>query len=378
MKSEAHVEPEQHRATPPPLLKVSDLRVSANTADGRLEILLGVSLEVRPGEALAVVGESGSGKSTTARAIMGILPRPGLRVDSGSVMFEGQDLLGMSRAGLDQIRGHDLTMVFQDPNTALNPVYTIGDQMEAALLRNGRSGTRFFISRRRRSEARDRLVEALDQVRLPGPRRVMASYPFQLSGGMLQRVLIAMALLNKPKLVVADEPGSALDVTIQDQILDLLESLMASRGLSMVFITHNLGVARRASQRVAVMYAGRVIETTTTEKLFERPLHPYTQGLLASVPRISKATTTGIAGRMPSISDRPTGCSFHPRCPHRMEICERVTPPLVEVEPGHDAACHLYPMPVGPQPVRSPAAGDPNGDATSAGHDGSTQGRMVP
>jgi peptide/nickel transport system ATP-binding protein len=205
----------------------------------------------------------------------------------------------------------------------------------------------------------------------------MKSYPFQLSGGMLQRVLIATALLNHPKLVVADEPGSALDVTIQDQILDLLESLMAGRGLSMLFITHNLGVARRASQRVAVMYAGRVIETGTTQKLFERPLHPYTQGLLASVPRISKATTTGIAGRMPSISDRPTGCSFHPRCPHRMEICERVTPPLIELEPGHAAACHLYPTPVEPQPGRSPAEGDATEGTISGGQDRSNRGQMV-
>ena len=337
-----HGTPQSSLAGPRTQLDVRDLRVSANTPDGRVQILAGVSLSVAAGEVLALVGESGSGKSTTARAIMGILP-PSLRVDGGSISFGGQDLLHLTRGALDLIRGRHLTMIFQDPNTSLNPVFTIGDQMEAVLLRHLPSRGRFGASRRQRSVARERVVEALDQVRLPAAQRIMQSYSFQLSGGMRQRVLIAIALLNEPKFIVADEPGSALDVTIQDQILELLDSLLVSRGLSMLFITHNLGIARRVSQRVAVMYAGNVVETATTAKVFEQPLHPYTRGLLASVPKISGGMTLGIPGRMPDVSDPPAGCRFHPRCADAMEICGRVSPPLVAVEAGRSVACHLYP-----------------------------------
>jgi peptide/nickel transport system ATP-binding protein len=322
------------------LLEVDDLRVSANTPDGRVQILAGVSLRVARGEALGIVGESGSGKSTTAKGIMGTLPMPPLRVDGGAIWFDGKDLLRLDRARLNTIRGRDLTMVFQDPNTALNPVFTIGDQMRSIVMWQGR---RSLFDGQRRREAARHIGEMLDSVSLPEPRRIMEMYPFQLSGGMRQRVLIAMALLNEPKLIVADEPGSALDVTIQDQILELLESLVAERGLSLLFITHNLGVARRVTRRIAVMYAGQVVETASTRTVFEQPLHPYTQGLLASVPKLSGEMAAGIPGRMPDISNPPSGCRFHPRCPHRMEICPRVAPPLVEVAPGHAVACHLYP-----------------------------------
>lgn len=343
MRPDAPPGPVPPAATPRPLLEVNDLRVSANTPEGRVQILAGVNIRIGPGEALGLVGESGCGKSTTARAIMGILPIPPLRVDSGAITFAGQDLLGMSAVELNEIRGRDLTMIFQDPNTSLNPVYTIGDQMEAILLAHGSSGRSIGTSRKRRGRARERATEMLDQVRLPAPRRIMDSYAFQLSGGMRQRVLIAMALLNEPKLIVADEPGSALDVTIQDQILELLESLVVERGLSLLFITHNLGVARRVTQRVAVMYAGQVVETAVTRSVFEEPLHPYSKGLLASVPKLSGGTALGIAGRIPDISDLPSGCRFHPRCPYRMDVCELVAPPLTEVAAGRDVACHLYP-----------------------------------
>jgi peptide/nickel transport system ATP-binding protein len=325
------------------LLEVDDLRVSAMTPDGVVQILAGVSLQVAAGEALGIVGESGSGKSTTAKAIMGILPTPPLRIDQGAIRFEGNDLLGFDRKRLNTIRGRELTMIFQDPNTSLNPVFTIGDQMRSVVNWQGRG---FPLSaRRRKYNAVERSVQMLDHVKLPAPRRIMDSYPFQLSGGMRQRVLIAMALLNEPKLIIADEPGSALDVTVQDQILELLESLVEERHLSLVFITHNLGVARRLTRRVAVMYAGQVVETAPTRKIFEEPLHPYTQGLLASVPKLSGETAKGIAGRMPDISNPPSGCRFHPRCPFRMEICPTVAPPLVEIAPEHSVACHLYPSP---------------------------------
>jgi peptide/nickel transport system ATP-binding protein len=325
------------------LLEIKDLRVSANTPDGRVQILVGVNLHVAAGEAVGVVGESGSGKSTTARAIMGILPMPTVRVDSGQIRFDGGDLLNLSRTNFNRIRGRQLTMIPQDPNTSLNPVYTVGDQMEALFLWQGRTGLPFRTGRRRRGEARERVLDILAQVRLPEPRRIMESYPFQLSGGMRQRVLIAMALLNEPDLIVADEPGSALDVTVQDQILDFLGALLAERGLSLLFITHNLGIARRVTQRVAVMYAGQVVEMASTKTVFEEPLHPYTQGLVASVPKLMGGMVKGIPGRMADIANPPTGCRFNPRCAYRMDVCERVAPALVDVAPGHAVACHLYP-----------------------------------
>jgi oligopeptide/dipeptide ABC transporter ATP-binding protein len=325
-----------------PLLDVDNLRVSANTPDGRVQILAGVSLRVAAGEALGIVGESGSGKSTTAKAIVGILPRPPLRVDSGAMWFDGNNLLRLDRSRLNAIRGRDLTMIFQDPNTSLNPVFTIGDQMRSIAVWQGRRTP--FVGARRAQDVDGRIADILDRVRLPAPRRIMESYPFQLSGGMRQRVLIAMALLNDPKLIVADEPGSALDVTVQDQILELLESLVSARGLSLLFITHNLGVARRVTRRISVMYAGQVVESASTRTIFEQPLHPYTQGLLASVPKLSGEMARGISGRMPEVSAPPSGCRFHPRCPFRMEVCPRVAPPLVEVSPDHLVACHLYPV----------------------------------
>jgi len=323
-------------------LDLVDLRVSVNTPDGRFEILSGINLHVGPGEALGIVGESGSGKSTTARAILGILPIPPLRIDSGRIMFEGRDLLTLSRRELDQLRGRDMTIVFQDPATALNPVFTIGDQMEALFLWQGRPGVPVGVSRQKRAAARERVADMLTRVRLPDPKLVMRSYPFQLSGGMRQRVLIAMALLHEPKLVVADEPGTALDVTIQDQILELFETQLVGTGRSLVFITHNLGVARRVTQRVVVMYAGEIVEVAPTRSIFEAPLHPYTQGLIASVPKLSGGMARGIAGRLPDLASPPRGCRFHPRCPFRMEICTRVAPALLDVEPGRGVACHLY------------------------------------
>ncbi len=335
-------------ATAQALLDVRDLRVSATTPEGPVQILAGISLRIAPGEALAVVGESGSGKSTTARAILGILA-PTLRVDSGAVMFDRRDLLHLGRREMNRIRGRELTMIFQDPNTSLNPVYTIGDQMESVVLWQGRSRPRLRVAPSRRRAARDRILDALDRVRLPSPRSILDTYPFQLSGGMRQRVLIAMALVNEPKLIVADEPGSALDVTVQDQILELLEKLIVDRGLSLLFITHNLGIARRVTQRVAVMYSGEVVETADTQRLFDKPLHPYTQGLLASVPKLSGVRAKGIAGRLPDLAVPPRGCRFHPRCPFRMDVCTSATPRLAEAERGREVACYLYPG-SGPRP----------------------------
>jgi len=326
-----------------PRLRIRDLRVSANTPDGRVQVLTGVDLHVDPGEILALVGESGCGKSTTARAVMGILATPPLRVDGGAIELDGKQLLTLNRSGLDRIRGKSLTMIFQDPNASLNPVFTVGDQMEAILARHAPRGERTRLGRRRwRRAARERIATTLRQMRLAEPERIMGSYPFQLSGGMKQRVLIAMALLNEPSLIVADEPGSALDVTVEDQILELIEAQVTERHLSLLFITHNLGVARRLAQRVAIMYAGQVVEVAPTRTIFERPAHPYTRGLLDAIPKLSGGTTAGIPGRMPDIAQRPKGCPFHPRCPHRMDICETETPTPVRHD-GSLVACHLYP-----------------------------------
>jgi oligopeptide/dipeptide ABC transporter ATP-binding protein len=329
-----------------PRLRISGLRVSANTPDGRVQVLSGVDLHVDAGEILALVGESGCGKSTTARAVMGILARPPLRVDAGEIEFEGTRLLTLSRARLDRIRGERLTMIFQDPNASLNPVFTVGDQMAAILSRHAPRAERSRLGRRQwRQQARERIASLLAQMRLAEPERVMRAYPFQLSGGMKQRILIAMALLNEPSLIVADEPGSALDVTIEDQILELLEAQVRERQLSLLFITHNLGVARRLAHRVAIMYAGEVVEVAPTRTIFESPSHPYTQGLLAAIPKLSGAATAGIPGRMPDIAERPAGCPFHPRCPHRMDACETLMPAPVVRDGGALVACHLYDSP---------------------------------
>jgi peptide/nickel transport system ATP-binding protein len=329
-----------------PRLRISGLRISADTPDGRVRVLSGVDLHVDPGEILALVGESGCGKSTTARAVLGILARPPLRVDAGEIEFEGTQLLALNRSALDRIRGRRLTMVFQDPNASLNPVFTIGDQMTAILARHAPPAQRSRRGRRRwRRQARERIAAMLAQMRLAEPDRIMRAYPFQLSGGMKQRVLIAMALLNEPSLIVADEPGSALDVTVEDQILELLETQVRERRLSLLFITHNLGVARRLAHRVAIMYAGEVVEVAPTGTIFASPSHPYTQGLLAAIPKLSGGATAGIPGRMPDIAQRPAGCPFHPRCPHRMEVCETVMPAPVARDGGVLVACHLYPAP---------------------------------
>jgi oligopeptide/dipeptide ABC transporter ATP-binding protein len=324
------------------VLEVRDLDVSVKTPDGRFTILGGVNLRLDPGEALGVVGESGCGKSTLARAIMGILPTPPLQVDRGSIRFEGRELLGLGRSELNRVRGRELTMIFQDPNSSLNPVFTVGDQLRSVALLQGASSSWLSRSRRQQARANDRAVEMLTRVRMPDPRRVMDSYPFQLSGGMRQRVLIAMALLNEPKLVVADEPGTALDVTIQDQILELFESLLIDRGLAVLYITHNLGIARRVARRLVVMYAGQIAEIGPSSRLFSAPRHPYTQGLLDCVPKLDVGRATGIEGRIPDLANLPTGCRFHPRCPARMEVCSRQAPPLIELEAGLQVACHLY------------------------------------
>jgi oligopeptide/dipeptide ABC transporter ATP-binding protein len=313
-----------------PLLSVRDLTVEFPTPDGVVSAVNGVGFDVAAGETLAILGESGSGKSVTAQAVMGLIERPG-RVVAGSVRFSGADLLAASAEERRRVRGSGLAMVFQDPLTALNPVWSVGFQI-GELFRVHRG-----LSRR---EARRRAVELLERVRIPGAAIRVGEYPHQFSGGMRQRVMIAMALALDPNVLIADEPTTALDVTVQAQILELLDELRAETGMGLLLITHDLGVVAETADRVAVMYAGRIVETGATDAVLSAPRHPYTEGLLASVPRGQSGREERlrpIAGAPPSLARIPSGCPFHPRCPYVVDHCRVERPPLEGVERA--AAC---------------------------------------
>jgi oligopeptide/dipeptide ABC transporter ATP-binding protein len=314
------------------LLSVNDLRVQFWTQRGTVHAVNGVSFDVAPGETLGIVGESGCGKSVTSLAILGILPRAG-RVTSGEALFEGRDLIGRSDAELRRIRGREVAMIFQDPMTSLNPVLTVGRQIRESL------ETHMGMSRK---EAQERTVELLVQVGIPEARRRTGDYPHQFSGGMRQRAMIAMALACEPKLLIADEPTTALDVTIQAQILDLLRGLVAERNTALIMITHDLGVVAGTCDRVNVMYGGMIMETGSAEDVFRSPRHPYTLGLLQSVPRLD--TPRGrklqpIEGAPRDMLRPPAACPFAPRCTYEVDRSRLEVPTLVEVAPGHRVAC---------------------------------------
>jgi len=326
-----------------PLLSVTNLVIHFHLFEGRARVINGIDLTIGRGESVALVGETGCGKSITARAILGLLPG-NAEVVSGRITFDGRDLLGLTEEDLAQIRGRRIAMIFQDPSMALNPVFTVGEQL-ADVLRY-RDGSRPLWGRARRRDraaVRARCLEMLRLVRIPDPDGAMGRYPAELSGGMRQRVLIALALLQRPELVIADEIGTALDVSIQDQILQELQDLVRTQGTSMLYITHNLGVARMVSDRIYVMYAGEIAEVAPTRRLFAEQLHPYAQGLLAAIPRLTGTIGEGMEGRIPDYVAPPPACRFEPRCPFRMAVCREVRPPLVEVEPGRWVACHLHP-----------------------------------
>jgi len=291
-----------------------------------------VSLELQQGEILGIVGESGSGKSVTALTVMGLLPEPAARVAGGAVRFEGQDLLRFSEQRMQRIRGPGIAMVFQEPMTSLNPVFSIGEQITETLAAHGEKS---------RSARRDRAVEMLERVGIPSAARRLRDYPHQLSGGQRQRVMIAMALACRPRLLIADEPTTALDVTIQAGILDLLLELRDELGMAVVVITHNMGVIAEVADRVAVMYAGRVVEQAPVGRLFAAPCHPYTRALLACVPSLDddRARLEAIPGTLPDPFARPPGCRFAPRCPLHVPECDLAQPPLLPMEQAHAAAC---------------------------------------
>ncbi|WP_424813082.1 ABC transporter ATP-binding protein [Roseococcus sp. YIM B11640] len=320
-----------------PLLRVEELRTVFRTSGSEVTAVDGVSLEVERGRTLGIVGESGCGKSVLSLSIMRLIAHPG-RIASGRVLLEGRDLAGLSNSEMRQVRGRDIGMIFQEPMTSLNPVHTVGFQIT--------EGIRVHEPKASKAELRERGIAALKRVRIPSPERRFDEYPHQLSGGMRQRVMIAMALACSPRLLIADEPTTALDVTVQAQILELLRDLQAETGMSIILITHDLGVVAEMADDVAVMYAGRVVERTSARALFEDPQHPYTLGLLGSVPRLDeeRERLLAIRGSVPPPFALPSGCRFNPRCPFATETCRSEVPMLRTIIPGHEAACLRAPI----------------------------------
>jgi peptide/nickel transport system ATP-binding protein len=320
-----------------PLLEIRGLRTHFATDDGIVRAVDGVDISINKGETLCVVGESGCGKTVTAMSILKLIAMPPGRIVEGEIIFEGRNLVPLSSTQLDDVRAKEIGFIFQEPMTSLNPVLTIGEQIAESLRRHeGLS----------KADALVRTVEMLRLVQIPNASGRVHDYPHQFSGGMRQRVMIAMALACKPKLVIADEPTTALDVTIQAQILDLLQDMKDRFGMAVMLITHAMGVVAETAQRVVVMYAGKVVEEADVDDLFEHPFHPYTQGLIRSIPRIDldavhKTRLEAIGGSVPILINPPPGCRFAPRCSHAMSICIEQEPVLREIAPGHRMACHL-------------------------------------
>ncbi|MNH68669.1 Oligopeptide transport ATP-binding protein OppD [compost metagenome] len=320
-----------------PILEVSDLEVEFAVDDGKVKVLDGVSFKVAPGQTLGIVGESGCGKSVTSLAIMGLLPRPHGQVVAGSIRFQGEELLTLAPDQMYKMRGNRISMIFQEPMTALNPVQTVGDQLMEVF-----SLHRPDFSKAQRKEA---AIAMLQKVGIPEPAQRFAVYPHNLSGGMRQRVMIAMALACEPDLLICDEPTTALDVTIQAQILDLMKALQAQTGMAIIFITHDLGVVAELCDEVVVMYAGRAVERADIFELFDHPRHPYTHGLMASIPRLEdvpKSLLKTIKGQVPALHEMPAGCRFSNRCPHATEICVSTIPATEQLSDRHAVACHHW------------------------------------
>jgi len=321
-----------------PLLDIRGLKTHFTTDDGIVQAVDGVDIAIGRGETVGVVGESGCGKTVTALSVLKLIAMPPGKIVAGRILYQGRDLAPLSASEMDRIRAKDIAMVFQEPMTSLNPVYTIGEQI-AEVLRKHEG-----LSKR---GALDKTVEMLRLVQIPNPDKRLNDYPHQFSGGMRQRVMIAMALSCSPKLLIADEPTTALDVTIQAQILELLQDMKTRFGMAIMLITHAMGVVAETAQRVVVMYAGKVIEEAPVDRLFADPRHPYTQGLIRSIPRIDKAAThkarlEAIPGVVPSLLNPPPGCRFAARCKHAMPKCREAVPPLLDLGGGHKVACVLY------------------------------------
>ncbi|WP_269853892.1 ABC transporter ATP-binding protein [Streptomyces sp. RPT161] len=317
------------------MLDVRDLHVEFRTRDGVAKAVNGVNYSVNAGETLAVLGESGSGKSVTAQAVMGILDSPPGHITRGRIFFQGADLLSLHREARRQLRGARMAMIFQDALSALNPVLSVGAQL----------GEMFVVHRGlSRRDARARAVELMDRVRIPAAKERVGDYPHQFSGGMRQRIMIAMAMALEPDLIIADEPTTALDVTVQAQVMELLAELQREMHMGLILITHDLGVVADVADKIAVMYAGRIVETAPVHEIYKAPAHPYTKGLLDSIPRLDQKGQElyAIKGLPPSLLRIPPGCAFNPRCPMAQEVCRTDEPPLYEVAPHRASACHFW------------------------------------
>jgi len=318
------------------ILEVNDLVTAFDTEAGRIRAVDRVSFKVGKGRTLGVVGESGCGKSVTALSIMRLLPNPAGEIEQGEIRFEGKDIVRLPAEEMQKIRGRKISMIFQEPMTALNPVHRIGKQIGEVF--------RLHYSGMNNAEILKESIKLLDRIGMPDPEKRIHEYPHQISGGMRQRVMIAMALACRPDILIADEPTTALDVTIQAQILDLIHELQQDTNMSVIFITHDLGVIAEICDDVVVMYAGKVVENAPVIEIFESPKHPYTRGLLASIPKLEtkrKSRLSIIEGRVPSLDELPKGCRFSNRCPYVMDICTTASPPLIEIDGNHAASCYL-------------------------------------
>ncbi|PCG85649.1 methionine ABC transporter ATP-binding protein [Streptomyces sp. WZ.A104] len=317
------------------LLEVRDLHVEFHTRDGIAKAVNGVNYSVAEGETLAVLGESGSGKSVTAQAIMGILDMPPGKIAGGEILFKDQDLLKLKPEERRRIRGQEMAMIFQDALSSLNPVLTVGQQL----------GEMFVVHRgMSRKDAKAKSVELMDRVRIPAAKERVGNYPHQFSGGMRQRIMIAMAMALEPSLIIADEPTTALDVTVQAQVMDLLAELQRELNMGLILITHDLGVVADVADKIAVMYAGRIVETAPVHEIYKAPAHPYTKGLLRSIPRLDQKGQElyAIKGLPPNLLRIPPGCAFNPRCPMAQDVCRTDVPPLYEVDEQRRSACHFW------------------------------------
>ncbi len=326
------------------LLKVEDLHTYFYTYEGVVKAVDGVSFDIRKGEIFGLVGETGCGKSVTALSIIGLIDEPG-RIVGGKIIYKDKNILELPEEERRKIRGKEISMIFQEPMTALNPVYTIGDQIvELLLLHEEGIANIKKAPKELKEEKKKKAIEMLKLVRMPDPERTIDSYPHELSGGMRQRAMISMMLATKPSLLIADEPTTALDVTVQAQILNILLDMKEKLGISILLITHDLSVIAEVTDRVGVMYAGNIVEIADTYTLFDNPRHPYTVGLLQAIPSVTekKEELKYIRGSVPNLIYPPSGCRFHPRCDYMMPICKKEKPKLVEIEPGHYVACHLF------------------------------------
>ena len=323
------------------ILEVEDLRVEFRTYRGIVKALNGVSFTVERGEVFGLAGETGSGKSVTGLAIQRLLPG-NAAIFGGRIVFDGKDLLSLKEEDMNKIRGKEITAVFQDPHTYLNPVFTMHDQFRDILLMNDREIASLKDKREVEKAVDNKIIQMLAEVQMPAPERVVKMYPHELSGGMKQRMMLAMAFSLKPKLIIADEPTTALDVTIQAQVLELMKSLQRRYGTSVILITHDLGVIAETCRRIAVMYAGRIVEMGGVDSVYNEPLHPYTRGLMRALPRADKdMKVESIGGSVPDLVGLPPGCPFHPRCSRAMEVCRKLNPKTLNID-GRVVECHLY------------------------------------